>query len=142
MKIKAIVNGFKFIGHGKGKAKKQAQTNAALDFLDHLVRSDKIDKIDVPLNVMKALETKIEKLIHFKIHSNYINMIQLINQILECKQNDQETDSEAHISKSSQARPSTSNQKIESTTSKRTATNSQSDSASIASSSFSDKSSN
>lgn len=71
-------------------------------------------------------------------------MIQLKYQILECKKNDQEnlTNSEAHGSKSSQARPSTSYQKIEPTTSKRTATNSQSDSASIASSSSSDKSSN
>ena len=60
-------------------------------------------------------------------------MIQLKYQILECKKIEQEnlTDSEVHGSKSSEARPSTSNQKIDPTTSERT--NSQSDSATIAS---------
>lgn len=112
----AVVTGYKFIGHGIGKAKKQAQTNAALNFLDHLVKADKIDKKDIPQNI--------------------------IYQILECKNDDHENtaNSEAQSSQSFQEKQSTPRIKTEPNTSKSTPANSQSSSASIVSTSSTVKS--
>jgi len=57
LKKKVSVEGFTdFIGIGRGRAKKQAQTNAALAFCDHLLRTGKLNKSDLPPNVTRLLK--------------------------------------------------------------------------------------